>query len=76
MNNTSYKNVAEIEPLEKLSNVVVGIATNDGFTIRGRLIKFTARELWLEKMSGDAVMIARTDINRLWRSHDCRRGSK
>jgi hypothetical protein len=63
-----------IDPLETLSNTVIGIATSDGLTIRGRLINFDERVIWLQKMSDDLIMVKRADIERLWRSRDCRRG--
>lgn len=61
------------DPIEKLSGKVIGTATTDNMTIRGRLIKFDDRELWLEKMSGDIVMIARAGVDRIWISADHRR---
>lgn len=76
MNNdgTSYKELSQtdIDPIKPFLGKVIGIATNDGFTIRGRLIKFDFRVLWLEKMSGDTVMIGRSGIDRLWLSRDCK----
>ena len=77
MNNISTdKNLSQIDPIESLANHVIGTATADGMIIRGRLIKFDERVIWLEKMSGDVVMIARAGIERIWRSHDCKRDSQ
>jgi hypothetical protein len=59
------------DPLATLLNTVIGITATDGMTIRGRLIKINEKVIWLEKMSGDACMISRDDIKRLWRSRDC-----
>lgn len=64
------------DPIEKLSGKVIGTATTDNMTIRGRLIKFDDRVLWLEKMSGDIVMISRAGIDRIWISADHRRSGQ
>lgn len=60
------------DPLATFLNTVIGITASDGMTIRGRLIKVDDKVIWLHKMSGDMVMIARNDIKRLWQSRDCR----
>jgi len=60
------------DPFESILNTVIGISTSDGMTIRGRLVKFDDRVVWLHKMSDEVVMIARDDIRRLWQSRDCR----
>ncbi len=59
------------DPIKTLSGKVIGTITNDNMVIRGRLIKYDQNELWLEKISGDIVMIARSDITRIWISRDC-----
>lgn len=68
----THKNLSEIDPLKTLLNTVIGLNTSDGLTVRGRLIKIDDNVIWLEKISGDACMIARDDIKRLWRSRDCK----
>jgi hypothetical protein len=65
------------DPIKSLAGKVIGTATKDNMTIRGRLIKCDDNEIWLEKISGDIVMIARTDITRIWISRDCsKKGSQ
>lgn len=68
----THKNLSEIDPIKTLLNTVIGLNTSDGLTVRGRLIKFDERVVWLQKMRGDTAMVARTDINRIWRSRDCK----
>jgi hypothetical protein len=63
-------NLSGIDPIKTFLNCVIGIATSDGLTIRGRLIKVDDKVIWLEKISGDACMIARDDIKRLWRTRE------
>lgn len=58
------------DPLATLLNTVIAVTDRDGLTIRGRLIKIDDKVIWLEKISGDACMIARDDIRRLWRSRE------
>lgn len=66
------KNLSENDPTKKLYGVVIGTATSDGMITRGRLIKCDDREMWLEKITGDVIMIARPCIDRIWISKDCR----
>ena len=70
------KNLSENDPTKKLYGVVIGTASRDGTITRGRLIKFDDRELWLEKITGDVVMIARPCIDRIWISKDCQKVSQ
>ena len=63
------------DPLESFLNTVIGIATSDNRTIRGRLIKFDERVIWLHKMDDRKLMVARDDIRRLWQSRDCKQAA-
>lgn len=73
---SSNINPSDFDPIKKLYGIVIGTATKDGMTIRGRLIKCDGGELWLEKITGEVVMIARSGIDRIWISRDCQKVSQ
>lgn len=58
------------DPLATLLNSVIAVTDPNGLTIRGRLIKIDSKVIWLEKISGDACLIAKDDIVRLWRTRE------
>jgi hypothetical protein len=67
-------NVLQTDDLTKsLYGKVIGTVGKDGMVIRGRLIKADDRELWLQKVSGDVVMLSRSGIDRIWISRDCQK---
>ena len=64
------------DPIGALLGKVIGISCKDGFVIRGRLIKADDSEIWLEKISGNIVMVSRPSITNIWVSRDCTNGGK
>jgi len=66
-NNTSNINFSQDnDPEKSLIGKVVGIRVSDGTIVRGRLIKVTETEFWLERLGGNTAMVSRADVTRLW----------
>jgi len=70
-NNTSNINFSQDnDPEKSLIGKVVGIRVSDGTVVRGRVIKVTETELWLERLGGNTAMVSRSDVSRLWVTRD------